>query len=76
MLYILFSLVAAMLFGLGAVAVYGYDGLLANPWIDTVFWWLVGTGVALAALDVRVNLRCLICRGTGAPGTLCHGAPC
>jgi hypothetical protein len=77
MLYIFFSLVAASVFGIGAVAVYGHEGLIANPWIDLVFWWLIGTGVVLAALDYRVDLGCLICRRlTKAAPALCKTAPC
>lgn len=77
MVYIFISLVAASLFGIGAVAVYGHEGLITNPWIDIVFWWLIGTGVALAALDYRRNLSCLICRRLPkAVPALCKASPC
>ncbi len=51
MLYILLGLVFAAFFGTGAVAVYGYEGLLSNPWVQYVFWWLIGTGALLALVE-------------------------
>ena len=37
MTYVVKGLVSAMFFGMSAVAVYGYEGLLGNPWVDYVF---------------------------------------
>ena len=48
MTYVVMGLVSAMFFGISAVAVYGYEGLLGNPWVDYVFWWLTGTGFLLS----------------------------
>lgn len=77
MFYIFVSLIAASLFGIGAVAVYGHEGLIENPWIDMVFWWLIGTGVTLAALDYRLDLSCLVCRRLpGVAPSMCSDAPC
>ncbi|MDJ0871711.1 MAG: hypothetical protein QNJ87_08070 [Gammaproteobacteria bacterium] len=57
MVYALTGLILATMFGVGAVTVYGYQGLLVNPWIDCVFWWLVGTGGLLAAVDTFGHSR-------------------
>ena len=51
MMYALMGLVSAVFFGIGAVTVYGAEGLLANLWVDYMFWWLIGTGVLLALVE-------------------------
>ena len=62
MIYVLTGLLAAMLFGIGSVSVYGHEGLMENLWIEYVFWWLIGTGVLLASVDSTLGLRCKLCR--------------
>ncbi len=62
MLHLLMGLAAATAFGIASFSLYGYQGLLDNAWVDYVFWWLIGTGVLLAALDSTFGLRCQICR--------------
>lgn len=57
MLIVLFSLMVATVFGIGAVTEYGVDALLTENWIHTVFWSLIGTGFLVVALDVA---RCVI----------------
>ncbi len=57
MMYVLMGLVSAVFFGVGAVAVYGYEGLLSSPWVDYVFWWLVGTGVLLGLVETAGRER-------------------
>jgi hypothetical protein len=60
MLPILLGLVLAMLFGLMSFLVYGLEGLVNYPWIDTVFWGLIATG-ALVTLINEAG-QCLVCR--------------
>ena len=62
MLYLLTGFAAASLFGIASFSVYGYEALLDNAWISYVFWWLIGTGVLLAAVDSTLGLRCRVCR--------------
>ena len=62
MIYVLLGLVSATLFGFVSFSVYGYEALLNDLWIDYVFWWLIGTGVVLAALDSDFRFRCEMCR--------------
>jgi len=62
MIYLLMGLVSATLFGISAVTVYGTEGLLANAWIDYVFWWLIAASVGLALVESTAGLRCSICR--------------
>ncbi len=59
MMYVLMALVSAMFFGISAVTVYGYEGLLGSPWVDYVLGWLMGSGVLLALVQDlgRVCLR-------------------
>jgi hypothetical protein len=59
MIYILTGTVLAALFGIGAQIHYGTEGLLLEPWVDMVFFWLIGAGAMLAALD---GAACGICR--------------
>jgi hypothetical protein len=49
-----------MLFGLMSFAVYGLEGLTEYSWIDTVFWSLILTGVAISSINEFG--RCLACR--------------
>ena len=51
MMYVLMGLVSAAFLAAATVSVYGCDGLLGNPWVDYVFWWLIGTGVLLALVE-------------------------
>lgn len=60
MLPILLGLVLAMLFGLMSFLVYGLDGLINYPWIDTVFWGLIVTGATVTLIN-EVG-QCLLCR--------------
>ncbi len=57
MLYTLMGLVFATFFGIAAFTVYGHEGLLANPWVQYVFWWLIGTGVLLAVVENLGSMR-------------------
>ena len=76
MLYILTGLVSATLFGVAVVTVYGHEGLLDHPWIEYVFWWLIGTGVGLALLENIFRLICKLCKHLPAVPVLCDAAPC
>ena len=70
MIYILMGLISAMFFGIGAFTVYGYAGLVGNPWVDYVFWWLIGTGVLLALVENSGRARALLRRWQESrPGT-------
>jgi hypothetical protein len=60
MLPILLGLVLAMLFGLMSFFVYGLEGLINYPWIDTVFWGLIVTGAVITLIN-EVG-QCLICK--------------
>lgn len=71
MLYVLTSLAAATLFGLGTMVVYGPHALVGNPWTEYVFWWLIGTGVVLQLVDGHLDLGCLWRRLSGGGETPC-----
>lgn len=58
MFYILISLVLASLFGLAVDNVYGSQGLRQYPWVDYTFWWIIGSGVALAAITPMREKLC------------------
>ena len=74
MRYVLPSLILATLFGLIAHALYGTDGLIQRPWVDTAFWGIILAGGVLAGLDA---LRCVLCRGRRRNATLlCRWTPC
>jgi len=77
MLYVLAGLVAAALFGIGAYAAYGPDGLLERAWIDQVFWSLIAAGaiVQLVERDLRCKL-CALSARLRAPKFLCPDSPC
>lgn len=72
--YILMSLIIAMVFGLAVDNVYGTQALMQYAWVDYTFWWIIGSGVIMAAVSpVRENLcRFFHCR---LPA-VCHGQPC
>jgi hypothetical protein len=74
MIYVLMGLVSATLFGISAVTVYGTEGLLANAWVDYVFWWLIAASVGLASLESTMGLRCSICRRLPVLTVLCAEA--
>ena len=76
MLYILMGVVSATLFGVFAVGVYGAEGLLDNPWVEYVFWWLIGSGIVLALVENTFKLRCAPCRRFTATQAPCNGVPC
>jgi len=69
MIYILMGLVSATFFGIGAVTVYGTEGLLDNAWVEYVFWWLIGTGVILSLIEyataIKAGLGRLAPQGSG-----------
>lgn len=60
MLPILLGLILAMLFGMMSFFVYGLEGLINYPWIDTVFWVLILTGTAITLIN-EVG-QCLACK--------------
>lgn len=60
MLPIFFSLVAASLFGIGSLAIYGPEATAGFAWVDYVFWALILSGI-LVALAGGI-FRCLLCR--------------
>jgi hypothetical protein len=60
MLPILLGLVLAMLFGLMSFFVYGLEGLINYPWIDTVFWTLIAVGALITLINETG--QCLACR--------------
>ncbi len=62
MIYLLTGFVAATMFGIASFSFYGYEALVENVWVEYVFWWLIGAGVMLAAVDSTPGLRCKICR--------------
>ena len=76
MMYVLMGFISATAFGIGAFSIYGYQGLMDNSWIDYVFWWLIGTGIALGLLDSTASLRCRLCRRAALMPALCPEGPC
>jgi len=79
MLPILLGLIFAMLFGLMSYAVYGLEGLTHYAWIDTVFWSLILTGVAISLINEMG--QCLACRArrwikSARIETFCAQLPC
>jgi hypothetical protein len=75
MIYLLMGLASATLFGISAVTVYGTEGLLANAWIEYVFWWLIAASAGLAFLDNTAGLRRRIGRRMSVPPALCDETP-
>jgi len=76
MIYILMGLISATLFGIGAVGVYGPEGLLGHAWVDYVFWWLIGTGALLALVENAAGLFRRPCRWLPDLPGLHTAAPC
>jgi len=77
MLYTLFGLTAAALFGIGAYNVYGLDGLMEHAWIEPVFWSLIAAGVIVPLVEHPV--RCKLCALSAhfkSTRALCQGSPC
>ena len=77
MRYILLGLIAAMTFGLSATMILGPEALLANPWVDTVFWSLLGAGVLMQLAGE--TLRCQLCAVTqrvSSAARRCHDHRC
>ncbi|MFM1891629.1 MAG: hypothetical protein RLZ44_706 [Pseudomonadota bacterium] len=48
---VLFSLIAAMLFALLALGMYGTEGVIEHSWIDMVFWGLIGAGAGVSLIN-------------------------
>lgn len=65
MIYTFLGLFIAALSGIGVLTVYGADALVALPWVDTMFWSIIGAGMFLNFIDNMTNLRCLLCRVIG-----------
>ncbi len=59
MLATLIGLVAAMIFSFATYMIYGLEGVMTQQWIDTVFWALIATGVAVGVINAI--WRCLAC---------------
>ena len=55
MLYVLYGLVAAMVYGIGTFSLYGYEGVML-PGAGYVFWGLIGAGALFSALDNALGL--------------------
>ena len=74
------GVVAASVFGIIATITLGQEALLDAPWVDVVFWSLIGAGAALAAIDM--TWECLPCRVAGRShrqsllGRLCERLHC
>lgn len=64
---LLVGFVAATLFGVLAYSVYGLDALVSYPWIDAVFWALIGAGVLVSAANISASG--MICRFARLVGT-------
>lgn len=77
MLYTLIGLTTAAVFGIGAVNVYGLDGLMEQAWVDPVFWGLIAAGAIVALVGPPV--RCWLCALSARFKNirlLCQGSPC
>ena len=69
MLPVLIGLFSAMAFGMLSHAVYGTADAITQPWIDIMFWILIGTGVSVSAINIAVScLPCRVSRAIGARG--------
>ncbi|MCB1877824.1 MAG: hypothetical protein KDH88_17770 [Chromatiales bacterium] len=51
MFNMLVCIVAAAILAVGAVFLYGVDGLVYQPWVEYTFWWLFAAAVAFAFLQ-------------------------
>jgi len=76
MIYVLMGLISAAFFGIGAVGVYGPEGLLENVWVDYVFWWLIGTGALLALVENAAGRVHRLCRWLRHVPGLHSAVPC
>ncbi|MGB0720918.1 MAG: hypothetical protein ACPGU7_00850 [Gammaproteobacteria bacterium] len=79
MYVILASAGLASIFGMVATAVIGIENTSSHPWIDTIFWSLMGAGVLFEFIDgfIRCSLcRRLISKHPSAPGWLCRNNHC
>jgi hypothetical protein len=64
---VLFSLIAAMLFGLLAHGMYGTEGVIQHTWIDMVFWGLIGAGAGVSLINAfGPCLPCVVSRALDA----------
>ena len=76
----LFGLITALLFALLAHGVYGSDGIMNYPWIDLVFWSLIGAGAAISMVNTfGVCLPCKLLRSLHVErwgGWWCSSAAC
>jgi uncharacterized membrane protein len=69
------SAAIAMVFGIVALTVLGAENLIAHPWVDSVFWSILGAGVAVSALQALFG--CWICRiDEGYLQALCREEVC
>lgn len=59
MIYILFTLVLAIVFKIVVYFAYGTETFWQEPWVNHVFWGIIGSGVLLLLLS---ELRCNLCR--------------
>lgn len=59
MRYVLGGLTAATLVGVGSVIAYGPGAATQVPWVEPVFWALIGSGAALSL--VQETLHCKLC---------------
>lgn len=72
---ILASASLAMLFGIVTQAVVGTENLIAHPWVDAMFWSILGAGVGVSTFEAV--LGCRICRTTeGRFRSLCRQGSC
>jgi len=61
MIYTLLGLLIAALSGIGVLTIYGADALVTLPWVDTMFWSIIGAGMLLNLIDNMISLRLLLC---------------
>ncbi len=62
MLPILLGLCAAVLFGIAAGAIYGFDASMGYPWVDGTFFAVIVAGTLVTLINVAgERLRCLAC---------------
>ena len=59
MIYLLFSLLIAIGFKIVVYFAYGPETFWHEPWVNHVFWGIIGGGVLLLSLS---ELRCSLCR--------------
>ncbi len=59
MIYLLFSLMMAITFHIVVYFAYGTETFWQEPWVDHIFWGIIGSGVLLLLLS---ELRYSLCR--------------